>query len=397
MQTAIRRSKFFISGFFLSALLASNTGCRQPEAKGIPLYIGTYTKGWACEVRNGGKGACGSSGIYRSMFDPETGTLSEARLVAETENPSYLAISRNGEFLYAVNEVGDYNGQETGGVSAFRIEASGELQFINQVGSHGADPCHLSINGAGDHLFVANYSGGSIASYTIGSDGSLSAADHVKHTGSGPHKNQPVPHAHFIAESPKSGKVYAADLGADRVFAYDVTSGARLSEATAATGKTPEGAGPRHLAFSADGKFVYANAELSSHVVVLAMDVSGALQEIQYISTLREGYQDDNNTAEIQLSHDGKFAYVSNRGENSIAIFSVNQDDGKLAFIETTPAGVDWPRDFKIDTTGKYLLVEGQKSDNIAVLKIDTGTGRLTNTGNDLKINKPVSIAFMPR
>ena len=391
------------SGALLLVVLASTTGCGQldaasaPRVKAIPLYIGTYTKGWACEVGNGGKGECGSAGIYRSTFDPETGTLSDPRLVAETGNPSYLAISRNGEFLYAVNEVGDYQGQKTGGVSAFRIKASGELQLINQLDSHGADPCHLSINGAGDHLFVANYSGGSVASYAIGSDGSISDADRVQHTGSGPHRNQSVPHAHFIAESPESGKVYATDLGADRVFAYDVASGARLSEATAATGKTPAGAGPRHLAFSADGRFVYANAELSSHVVVFAMDGSGALQEIQYISTLPEGYRDENSTAEIQLSHDGRFAYVSNRGQNTIAVFSVNQDDGRLAFIGTSPAGVDWPRDFKIDNTGRYLLVEGQKSDNIAVLRIDTRTGRLTNTGKDLKINKPVNIAFMPR
>jgi 6-phosphogluconolactonase len=397
MKASVRPSKFFISGVLLSAVLAAMAGCRQPEARGIPLYIGTYTRGWACEVGNGGKGECGSSGIYRSTFNPETGTLSEARLVAETENPSYLAISRNGEFLYAVNEVGDFKGQKTGGVSAFRIKASGELQLINQLDSHGADPCHLSINAAGDMLFVANYSSGSIASYTIAGDGSIADADQVQHTGSGPDKNQQVPHAHFVAESPRSGKVYAADLGADRVFVYDVSSDARLSEARTATGKTPAGAGPRHLAFSADGRFVYANAELSSHVIVLAVDGSGALKEIQYLSTLPEGYKEDNSTAEIQLSHDGRFAYVSNRGENSLAIFSVNPDDGRLAFIETTPAGVDWPRDFKIDNTGRYLLVEGQKSNNIAVQRIDTVTGKLTSTGIDLKINKPVNIAFMPR
>ncbi len=376
------------AGKFPAALAARNT------ISTFPLYIGTYTQGWACAEKKD----CTSGGIYRSVFDVTSGTLSPPQLVATTVNPSYVAVHPSGAFLYAVNEVGDYGGASSGSLSAYRVDAAGALTEIGRVSSLGADPCYVSVDHTGRFAFVANYGGGSIASYRIADNGTLAVASTIPHTGSGPHANQKGPHAHFIAASRRGDRVYVADLGIDqvRVYRLDGVSGT-LTLNTSALGQLAKGSGPRHLAFHPSNNYVFVNNELSSTVTVFAHDAaSGGLKELQTVSTVPPGFAGPNNTAEILVSGDGKFVYVSNRGHNSIAVFRVDETTGQLSLLDVTPSGGDWPRDFKFDPTGRFLLVEHQKSDNIVVLRVDRTTGKLTPTGHELRVSKPVSIAFMP-
>jgi 6-phosphogluconolactonase len=358
------------------------------------LYIGTYTQGWACAEKND----CTSRGIYRAVFDARTGTLSPAEPVATTVNPSYLAVHPSGAFLYAVNEIGDYNRESSGSLTAYRVSPSGALSEIGRVSSFGADPCYVSVDKAGRHAFIANYGGGSIASYPIAADGTLGKGTSIQHTGSGPHPNQTGPHAHFIAEGLERGRVYVADLGIDQVRVYTVDSASGTLRINAPPfGQLPKGSGPRHVAFHPSNKYVFVNNELSSTVTVFAHDAaSGALNALRTISTVPARFTGANNTAEILVSADGRFVYVANRGHNSIAVLQVNATTGQLTLLDVTPSGGDWPRDFKFDPTGGFLLVEHQKSDNIVVLRVDRRTGKLAPTGHEIRVSKPVSIAFMP-
>jgi 6-phosphogluconolactonase len=364
------------------------------DARTYALYIGTYTQGWACAAQRD----CTSAGIYRAEFNAATGTLSAPVLVAKTVNPSYVAVHPSGRFAYAVSEVGDYMGQATGAISAYRIGAGGQLTEIGMLSSFGGDPCYVSVDAAGRNLFVANYGGGSIASYHIGTDGTLTVASSIPLTGSGPHPNQKGPHGHYIAESPAKGRVYVADLGSDqvRVYRVDAATGTLTLDAVP-PGHLPPGSGPRHIAFHPSNRYAYVNNELASTVTVFAHDAAtGALSPVQTLRTVPAGFTGENNTAEIQASADGRFVYVANRGHNSIAVFQVNATSGTLTLLDVTPSLGDWPRDFKLDPTGGFLLVEHQKSDNIVVFRIDRATGRLTPTGHELRVSKPVSIAFMP-
>ena len=357
----------------------------------LSVYIGTYTKG----PLSGGDGR--SQGIYRTTFDPTSGRLSDdVTLAAACDNPSYLAVHPNGRFLYAVNEVDDFDGQRSGAVSAFAIELSGKLRLVDRRSSHGADPCHLSVSRSGRHLFVANYHGANVSTYLIGDDGRLRDAVTVRHQGAGPHPNQTAPHPHFAAEGPEPGSLFVADLGVDKVVVYrvDQATGA-LSAAEPAFAPLHPGAGPRHLAFHPNGRFVYVNNELASEVTVFSRDArTGTLAEVQTIGTLPEGHPGKNDTAEIALPPDGRFLYVSNRGHDSIARFSVEATDGRLSPLGHTPTGGACPRDFKLSPDGRFLLMENQRSDSIVVFAIDRATGALGRSESVLSTPTPVCLAF---
>jgi 6-phosphogluconolactonase len=393
----------------LFALLTVGAACSKnmpsssaaDPGRGLTVFFGTYTRGWACPPEAKQGEPCTSKGIYRARFDVRTGELGAPVLAAESDNPSYLAISPNGKFLYAVNEVGDFNGQETGAVSAFAIEGDGSLRFINKLSSHGADPCHVSLDRAGSTVLVANYSGGSVASYRVGPGGELIDASNLKNPGPrGPHKNQDAAHAHFILEGPKANLIYVADLGLDKVLLFDLdpaTSKLAPHAAQPAVAITPPGSGPRHLAFHPGKKFLYANNELATAAAVIAHDpASGGLgaDMVQTLSTIPLPYGERSNNAEIQISGDGRFAYVSNRGHDSIAVFAVDQASGKLTVLEHVPSGGKEPRDFKIDPTGNHLLAAHQVSDEVVVFRIDPGSGKLTRTANGAKVSKVVNVAF---
>ncbi len=370
---------------------------RDVGAEQVAMYFGTYTEGWSCTAES----PCTGRGIYRATFDSKTGAVSAPVLAHESVNPSYLAVSSKGgrRYLYAVNEVGTYEGKPTGAVSAFEIDESGALTLLNQVPSMGADPAHLSVSKSGKFVLVANYSGGSVASFEIMEDGSLRSAASVQHAGGkGPHPNQQSPHAHFIANDEQGQRVFVADLGLDQVLVYalDEATGA-LTPSDPPFGAVPAGGGPRHLAFEKQGRFVYANNELSQTVTVFARDaVTHALTPIQTLSSLLPADPQEGQSSEIALSADGDHLYVGNRGPNSLAVFDVSKPSGQLSLKATVSTGGNWPRDFKLDPSGRFLVVGNKRSGDVKVFALDAATGVPSATGAQAELNQVANIVFVP-
>ena len=351
------------------------------------LFVGTYT--------SSGK----SEGIYLYGMDPQTGALDRMSSFKST-NPSFLAIDRSKRFLYAVNEVGEYAGKPGGGVSAFAIDRGGStrLRFLNEQASEGADPCHLSIDRKGKTLLVANYTGGSISALPIRSDGTLGRAVDVKqHVGSSIKEQQKSAHAHCIIFDRSERYALAADLGIDKVMIYrfDPASG-KLTQGKQPWAELQAGAGPRHLTFHPNGKYVYVINELDSTMTALKYNpVNGTLDVIDTVSTLPSDFSGTSYCADVHVSRSGKFLYGSNRGHNSIVVFQIDQNTGKLKQLEHVSTEGNWPRNFVIDPSGKFLLVANQRSDNIVVFNIDANTGHLKNSGHSAEIPVPVCLKFV--
>ena len=352
------------------------------------IYVGTYTDK-------------GSKGIYAYRFDPVTGESEAIGSVAETANPSFLAADPNRKYLYAVNEIDNFNGGHTGAVSAFAIDhATGRLTFLQQVSSLGADPAHLSMDKTGRYLLVANYSSGNIAVFPVEKDGRLGLhSAFVQHAGSSVNKErQAGPHAHEIQTSNDNQLVLTADLGLDEllVYRFDSKTGS-LTPNDPAFVKISPGSGPRHFAIAPSGKFVYLVNEMASTVTVFDFTAgSGKLQEQQTISTLPAGFKGENTTAEIEVDTKGEFLYVSNRGDDSIAVFAIDPHSGKLSFVERVPTGGKTPRHFTLDPTGKWLFAANQDSNSVTLFRVDPSNGRLTPTSHALQVTTPVCVVFVP-
>lgn len=374
-------------------------GGAAPERRAGPVYdvyFGTYTEGWSCRAES----PCTGKGIYRATFNAESGALSSPVLAHESVNPSYLAVLSRGRdrYLYAVNEVGNYGGKPTGAVSAFKIEHNADLRLISQVPSMGADPAHLSVSKSGKYLLVANYSGGSVSSFKILDDGSLQLAGVVQHSGSGPHPNQGSPHAHFIANDNQGERVFVADLGIDQLLVY------RLDESTGVLtsnvppfGAVPGGSGPRHVAFEKQGKRVYTNNELAQTVTVFARDAAThALTPIQTVSSLLPGDPQEGQSSEITMSADGDHLYVANRGPNSIAVFDVSKASGLLSLKATVSSGGNWPRDFKLDPSGSFIVLGNNRSGDVKTFALDHDTGLPSDTGVQVALNQVTNVVFVP-
>lgn len=366
----------------LTALVAYGHLIRAGEAR---VYFGTYTK----------KGE--SEGIYFSDFDGATGKLSDPVLAAEITSPSFLTIAPSGKRLYAVSEVSDVKGG--GVVSAFRILDSGKLELINQQGSGGAGPCYVAVTSDAKFLAIANYGAGSVASYRIAEDGSLSeAASVIQHKGSSVDpKRQAGPHAHSINFSPDNRFAYAADLGTDRIYRYslDPSTGALVS--TGETVITP-GSGPRHLAFRPGGGFAYVINEMTLRMTAFEVDKNtGTFTEIQSISTLPGGAAAVGSTAEVVAHPSGRFLYGSNRGHDSIVVYGIDDKTGKLKYVENEPIRGKTPRGFVVSPSGKWLLAAGQQSGTVTVFSIDETTGALTYNDSGIKVGSPVCVRFLPQ
>ncbi len=350
----------------------------------IPFYIGTYT--------NSSPGAAHSEGIYRAVLDPESGQVRDLQVVARVKNPSFVCLSRDGRHLYAVCEIGG------SAVAAWEIVAGKEALFLGFQPSGGGGACHLGLDASGKNLLVANYGGGSIASFPITENGAIGAMRSlIRHEGSGPNlKRQEKPHAHSIYGDETGRFVYACDLGADRVFSYafDAQTGVLTPAAMAFAQGTP-GGGPRHLALHPRG-FAYVNEEMSLSVAVFGRDLeSGALKPLQTVPTLPNGAPTQGaTTAEIALHPGGDWLYVSNRGHNSIAAFCIGAD-GTLSPIGhyATP---NEPRGFGISNDGKWLIAGGQKDHQIAAFAIDAATGKLRQIGENVAVGTPVCVVFAP-
>ena len=351
------------------------------------LFVGTYTEK-------------DSKGIYAYRFDAASNELTSLGIAAETTNPSFLAIDPSHRFLYAVNEVPNYQGASSGAVSAFAIHReTGRLSLLNEVASRGADPRYIAFDKTGKYALVANYTGGSIAIFPVQPDGKLGpSTSFVQHTGSSINKDrQQAAHAHWIETTPDNRFVIAADLGLDKLLVY------RFNEQTGALAanhppyvKLDPGAGPRHLAFDPNGNFAYVVNELQSTVTTFSYDGStGALQKLNTVSTLPKGFTGKNTAAEIKVHPSGKFVFASNRGHDSIAVLSIDHTTGKLTPVDNFPTQGKTPRNFEIDPTGNLLLVANQDSNNLIVFRIDPNSGRLTTTYQTLNIPAPVCLKFV--
>jgi len=338
------------------------------------FYIGTYT------AKNG------SQGIYHARLNEKTGEISTPELAVEADNPSYIAVHKG--FVYAVHE------NREGQASAYKIEKDFKLTLLNSRPSSGDANCHISVDSKGKYIFTSGYMSGKIACHPIETDGSLAEATQmVQNSGSGPDKSrQEGPHLHAAYADPRSKFVYACDLGTDEVLTYQFDS-KKGTLAPLPSGKVPPGGGPRHLAFAKKGHFAYANNEMGNAVTTFSVDQkTGALTALQTISTLPEDHG-ASHTAEILVHPNGKWLYVSNRGNESLAVYSIG-NDGLLTLVEIAEATVREPRGFEIDPTGHWLVVGGQNSNDITSLAIDPKTGKLTSSGHRVSLGSPVCIAF---
>jgi 6-phosphogluconolactonase len=351
------------------------------------VLVGTYSRGK-------------SKGIYSYKFNSATGKLTELGLAAETVNPSYLVIHPNRRWVFATNEVGEYQKERSGSISAFSLdEKTGKLTLLNVVSSRGQAPCHLSIDKTGKYLLAANYSSGTISIMPIGADGKLGQVRMaMQHRGGSTNPNrQKEPHAHSVNVSANNKYAVAADLGTDELIVYRLDAKRGALDLVREPLKVEGGRGPRHFAFHPGGKFAYAVNELGSSVTALTWDASaGLLKEIQTLSTLPEGFDGSKNTcAEVVVSANGKHVYASNRGHHSIAVFDVDAATGRLTAKGQVKTGGETPRNFNIDPTGQYLLAANQNSDSVTVFKIGADGG-LTPTGEKAEPGMPVCVKFLP-
>lgn len=341
------------------------------------LYLGTYT-------------TSSSGGVGIASYDPGTGALTSAGKLAGVANPSFLALSPSGTHLYAVDE------QSSGAVTAIAVDAQGGLKSLGSQRTGGSGPCHLSVHPAGKHVLSANYDSGSVSVHPLASDGRvLARTDLVQHTGSGPDPDrQEGPHAHMVLSDPAGGFVLAVDLGTDSVYTYRLnqTTGKLASVSQA---RVTAGSGPRHLAFHPSGAFGYVANELGNSVIVCAYNAStGALVPGSPQPTVPAGSPpgERNYPAEVLVSHDGAFVYVSNRGHNSVARFAVTDGGATLTLLDAVPTGGAYPRHISFDPTGTLLFAANQNSGTVTGFHVDTTTGALTRTATSYAAPTPVCV-----
>lgn len=372
---------FLLAAFLLPASLALAEAPKGHSS--VRAYIGTYT-------------GPQSQGVYMCDLDLATGALSEPRLAGKAQNPSYLTISPDGKFLYTSDESGNFPAGSA--LSAFAIQPDGTLKHLDDQPLAGG-PCYVSTDKTGHIVLAADYGNGTVASFTTQADGALGAPATIdQHKGAGHDPaRQTGPHAHCFDFDLASRFALSCDLGLDKVFVYRVDpSTGKLTANHPAFADVNPGSGPRHLAFHPSGKFVYVINEMASTITAFTYDGQhGVLHQIETVLTLPPGYKGQSTCAEIAVHPSGKFLYGSNRGHDSIAIFSIDGQTGKL-----TPAGRVGtqgknPRGFGIDPTGRFLVAGNQSSDNLVVFRINSKTGALSSVGAPIKLSAPVCVHFL--
>lgn len=384
------RNWFVRAAGFLSAMTALATlFAATPTTAGDDLWVlvGTYSRG-------------DKGGINVLRFNPETAKLTKHG-VANIDNPSFVAVHPSEKFVYSVAEVSTFDGKRGGAVAAFSFDAkTGTLTKLNHSSTVGAGPCHLVVDQTGRYVLAANYGGGSVVVLPIEDGGKVGrASSFVQHVGSSVNpQRQKAPHAHSINLDPTNQFAVAADLGVDKVFVYRLNGkNGTLTNAPSPFGKVAPGAGPRHFAFHPTGQFAYVINEISLTVTAFTFDsATGELAEIQTISTLPPGTEKQGSTAEVRVHPSGRFLYGSNRGHDSIVVYTIDQATGKLTYVENEPTQGKTPRNFFVEPSGKFLFAENQQSGTIVVLKIDQQTGALSPTGNSIEVPSPVCIRTIP-
>lgn len=346
------------------------------------VYVGTYT-GEA------------SKGIYAFRFDDTSGALAPLGLVAETPSPSFLTASANGRFVFAVNELPTFGGQPTGSVTSFAVDqATAKLTEINVQPSGGAGPCHLALDRTGRYLAIANYSGGNFALLPVTANGRLQPATAVV-DGRATAAAGSKPLGHAVGFDGRNRFLVAADKGLDRVlvFAFDQSKGT-LTTTAATSASLPPGSGPRHYAFHPNGRWLFTIDELASTITSFLWDGrTGGLSVSGTVATRPAGVT-GGTTAEIAVHPTGQFVYGSNRGHDSIAVFSVGAN-GALTLVEHESTRGQTPRNFALDPSGRWLIAANQRSNTLAVFSIDQATGALTPVGPLADVGSPVSVLFM--
>ncbi|AFK03143.1 protein of unknown function DUF2394 [Emticicia oligotrophica DSM 17448] len=387
--------KNIISGLLCSFFLCPQIGISQNTTEQY-LLVGTYTR------KN-------SEGIYVYKFNLNTGDFSRVSVASGIKNPSFLAVSPNQKFVYAVSEISD------GIVYSYSFDKNtGMLTNLNTQSAGGADPCHISVDKTGKWVLVGNYSGGNLSILPVEPNGSLSAASQtINHSGSGPNKGrQEKPHVHSVNISPNNRDVFVPDLGIDKIMTYSLNAqNGKLVEGKPAFTKVADGSGPRHFTIHPNGKFAYVIQELSSTVTAFNY-VSGKLSPIQTITTLAKDFKYKNKSfcADIHISPDGKFLYGSNRfvdagnkngifapnnTTDTIVIYSIDPKTGKLTYIGNEPVLGKIPRNFMITPNGKFVLVANQETDNITIFNRDVKTGKLSPTGKQIEVPVPVCLKMI--
>lgn len=352
---------------------------------GLIAFIGTYTE----------KEGSHSKGIHIYQLNLSSGELTFKNEAIGILNPSYLELHPRNDFLYAVNEVQSFTGQEAGGVSAFSMDrTSGELELLNAHSSQGKDPCYISIEHTGRFALVANYSGGNAAMLPIEADGRLGhATDVAQHSGSSVDpERQTAPFVHCIVPDPANRFAIAADLGADKLVIYemDLENGKLRKHAEVSV---QPGSGPRHLIFHPNEQYCYLLNELSSTLIVYRYDAGkGSLAEVQTTSTLPRDFKGENLCADLHIY--GRFLYASNRKHDTIAWFLIDENTGRLSYQGEVPSGGREPRGFAIDPSGSFLLAAHEKSDNVVVFQLDPVTGKPLKTEHEANVSHPVCVKF---
>jgi 6-phosphogluconolactonase len=377
-----------------AAVLTSLVGCQESgSSAGNPAsswaFIGTYTRG-------------GSKGIYRIAYDAQTGKMEAPELAAETPGPSFLAIHPSGNFLYAVNELSEFRGEPGGSVTAFKLDkATGTLTEINAVSSKGGGPCHLMVSPSGKAVVIANYGAGSTVSFRIGDDGALSeAACVIQHSGSGPNdRRQKGPHSHGVAMSSVAGQqlVHVADLGIDQILHYRLDDEGVLHPwETQASVSVARGAGPRHVIVHPNGRLAFVINELDSTMTSFTISrEDGAWTLAGTAPTLPEGFSGESTTAELALHPNGRVLYGSNRGHDSICVFQLEGDDGKLVPVGHVSTEGKTPRCFAVHPEGKILIAANQGSGNLTAFLLQADKGMPTYTGHEVAVDMPVCVVFV--
>jgi 6-phosphogluconolactonase len=365
---------------FLGAIMSSSSDLVADEAW---VWIGTQ----------GGE----SRGVYRATLNLDSGDLSQPKLAAELPSPGFVAVHPNGQRLYSLFRLPN----REGGVAVFEIDSQeGTLRPLNRqpIGDGGAS--HLAVDHSGRCLFTAQYGAGSVAVFPLDEEGRIqSRSCLVKHEGSGPNpERQQQPHPHWVGVDGGNRFLFVPDLGTDQIVIYRLDLEAGRIERHG-HGRAPAGGGPRHMKFHPQANFAFVVNELQMSVTSFAYDPdAGTLEALQTISTLPEELQEvPNKASEIRIHPSGQFVYAANRGHDSIAVFRVDSNSGKLTFVEREAIRGSWPRNFNLDPTGKWLLAAGRNSNTVSVFRVDSQTGGLTFTGRTVNCPTPICVEFQSK
>jgi 6-phosphogluconolactonase len=386
MQGMTRR-KFMQSSAAATLAASASLASAGVGNKDELLLVGTQTTG-------------ASKGIYAYSFDEGTGELKQTGLAATIDNPTFMALAPDGKRLFSISEASDFAGKNGGGITGFNLDRkTGHLTEINAVPSGGPGTCHVAVDHTGRCAFVANYNGGSAASFHVSDDGHLSeAVSFFQYEGHGPNKErQEKAHAHRVTLSPDNRFLLINDLGLDRIHVYKLDAKtAKLTPNDPPAWKSAPGAGPRALRFHPNGKWAYCVTEMTSTVVVFDWNAeAGTLEAIQTVELNPEGYKGETGGCEIIFDRKGRFAYVANRLNDFMASFTISEADGKLALIGRTSCGGKVPRHIALSPNDRWLLVANQASNNISVFARDANTGKLADSGKNFELATPQCLLFV--